>query len=89
MLSALEGRVTNLKKSMGGMKKILKEHIEELNGELVIYKAALGNRVLVAVPNPKVDVLKPNEFKGTRFCKGCRQLLMKNRAILLCQKHHR
>ncbi|KAG8482584.1 hypothetical protein CXB51_024381 [Gossypium anomalum] len=45
----------------------LKEQIEELMGELNIYKVALENGVLVVAPKPKVDVSKPKEFNGTRF----------------------
>ncbi|XP_040964578.1 uncharacterized protein [Gossypium hirsutum] len=45
----------------------LKEEIAELKGELIIYKAALGNRGLAAVANkPNIDVPKPKEFKGSR-----------------------
>lgn len=47
----------------------LKEQIDELKGELNIYKASLGNEVLVAAPKPKVDVSKLKEFNETRFAK--------------------
>ncbi|KAH1030601.1 hypothetical protein J1N35_042775 [Gossypium stocksii] len=48
---------------------VLKEHIEKLKGELVIYKAALGNEVLVATPKLKVDVLKLKKFNEPRSAK--------------------
>ncbi|KAH1073345.1 hypothetical protein J1N35_025673 [Gossypium stocksii] len=48
---------------------VLKEQIEKLKGKLIIYKVALGNRVLTAAPKPKVDIPKPKEFKRIRSTK--------------------
>ncbi|MBA0735182.1 hypothetical protein Gogos_019050 [Gossypium gossypioides] len=50
------------------MVTVLKEEIDELNGELKIFKATLGNEILASKLNRQVmDVLKPKEFKGARF----------------------
>ncbi|MBA0741669.1 hypothetical protein Gogos_014804 [Gossypium gossypioides] len=45
----------------------LKEEINELKGELKIFKAAVGNRMLASKPKQQVmDVPKPKAFKGAR-----------------------
>ncbi|MFQ6649511.1 hypothetical protein Gotur_023150 [Gossypium turneri] len=45
----------------------LKEEINELKGELKIFKAAIGNGMLASKPKPQaIDVPKPKAFKGAR-----------------------
>ncbi|MBA0818164.1 hypothetical protein Gohar_022276 [Gossypium harknessii] len=45
----------------------MKKEIEELKGELAIYKAALSNGILPSRPKQQViDVPKPEKFKGAR-----------------------
>ncbi|KAK8308846.1 hypothetical protein V6Z12_D02G088300 [Gossypium hirsutum] len=45
----------------------MKKEIEELKGELVIYKAALSNGMLSSMPKQQaMDVPKPEKFKGAR-----------------------
>ncbi|MFQ6624355.1 hypothetical protein Gotur_003828 [Gossypium turneri] len=45
----------------------MKKEIEELKGELVIYKAALSNGMLSSRPKQQaMDVPKPEKFKGAR-----------------------
>ncbi|MFQ6664807.1 hypothetical protein Gotur_031794 [Gossypium turneri] len=45
----------------------LKEEINELNGELKIFKAAIGNGMLALKSKPQaMDVPKPNAFKEAR-----------------------
>ncbi|MBA0749213.1 hypothetical protein Gogos_003162, partial [Gossypium gossypioides] len=44
-----------------------KEQIGELKGELIVYKVALGNRMLASAPKQcKMNFPKLNEFKETR-----------------------
>ncbi|KAH1072521.1 hypothetical protein J1N35_024849 [Gossypium stocksii] len=57
------------------MVSALKEHIQELKGELIIYKATFGNEVLAATPKLKLDVLKPKEFNGMRSAKDVDKFL--------------
>ncbi|KAH1038556.1 hypothetical protein J1N35_040299 [Gossypium stocksii] len=48
----------------------MKNKIEELRGELTIYKAALSNGMLSSRPKQQVmDVLKLKKFKGARFAR--------------------
>ncbi|MFQ6662835.1 hypothetical protein Gotur_030557 [Gossypium turneri] len=45
----------------------MKKEIEELKGELTIYKATLSNGMLTSRPNQQaMDVPKPENFKGAR-----------------------
>ncbi|MBA0869024.1 hypothetical protein Goshw_022251 [Gossypium schwendimanii] len=56
----------NLKDMMLAMKK----EMEELNGELMIYKVALSNRMLFLRPKQQaMDVPKSKKFKGARFAR--------------------
>ncbi|MBA0753963.1 hypothetical protein Gogos_021890 [Gossypium gossypioides] len=44
-----------------------KEEINELKGELKIFKATIGNGMLASKPKPQaMDVPKPKAFKGAR-----------------------
>ncbi|KAL4379296.1 hypothetical protein GQ457_02G038830 [Hibiscus cannabinus] len=45
---------------------ILKKVIEELRGELCVYKTAVTNGVMSGTPSTPIEVPKPKEFKGTR-----------------------
>ncbi|KAH1031951.1 hypothetical protein J1N35_044125 [Gossypium stocksii] len=65
MISALEVRDDVLK----AVVLTLKEQIEELKGELTIYRVVLGNRMLVVVLKTTVDNTKLKEFKGMRSAK--------------------
>ncbi|MFQ6629072.1 hypothetical protein Gotur_006579 [Gossypium turneri] len=48
----------------------MKKEIEELNGEVRIYKAALSNGILCSRPKQQaMDVPKSEKFKGTRSAK--------------------
>ncbi|KAB2057262.1 hypothetical protein ES319_A11G157100v1 [Gossypium barbadense] len=59
----LAERDENLEDMMLAMKK----EIEELKGELTIYKAALSNGMLSSKPKQQaIDVPKPEKFKGAR-----------------------
>ncbi|MBA0794349.1 hypothetical protein Gohar_018685 [Gossypium harknessii] len=45
----------------------MKKEIEELKGELTIYKAALSNGMLSSRPKEQaMDIPKPEKFKGAR-----------------------
>ncbi|KAH1047685.1 hypothetical protein J1N35_038469 [Gossypium stocksii] len=57
----VDDRITDGDDALEAMMTTLKEETAELKGELIIYKATLGNGGLVAVAP------KPNEFKGARF----------------------
>lgn len=70
--------------NLEAMVMTLKKQIEELKGELVICKAALGNKVLAATPKPKVDVSKKKEFKEMSSSRDVDNLLWGNGAILSC-----
>ncbi|MBA0750682.1 hypothetical protein Gogos_002079 [Gossypium gossypioides] len=48
----------------------MKKEIEELKGELTIYKATLSNGMLTLKPNQQaMDVPKPENFKSARFAR--------------------
>ncbi|MBA0879547.1 hypothetical protein Goshw_023368, partial [Gossypium schwendimanii] len=46
----------------------MKKEIEELKGELTIYKAALSN-MMFSSEQQAIDVPKPEKFKGTQFAR--------------------
>lgn len=59
----------------------------KLKGELVIYKVALGNKVLASGSKQrKMDVFKLKEFKGTRSVLGVDNYFG-DRTILSCNWH--
>ncbi|KAL4279289.1 hypothetical protein GQ457_03G013090 [Hibiscus cannabinus] len=45
---------------------VLKKEVEELRGELRVYKTTVTNGVMSGTPTSPIDVPKPKEFKGTR-----------------------
>ncbi|MBA0614615.1 hypothetical protein Godav_014885, partial [Gossypium davidsonii] len=54
-------------KNLEDMVLAMKKEIEELKGELTIYKAALSNGMLFSRPKQQaMDVPKPEKFKGAR-----------------------
>ncbi|MFQ6659654.1 hypothetical protein Gotur_028462 [Gossypium turneri] len=62
---ALEAMMMALKEETMASTRALSTRIEELEGKLALYRAAMGNRVSsVALSNE--DVPKPKEFVGTR-----------------------
>ncbi|KAH1092210.1 hypothetical protein J1N35_019467 [Gossypium stocksii] len=82
VLNTLVGELIEKEDAPEAMVWALKEEIEELNEELNIYKATLENRVLVVAPMPKVDVLKPKEFNGTRFANDVDNFLRRINGIV-------
>ncbi|KAG8473558.1 hypothetical protein CXB51_035799 [Gossypium anomalum] len=61
-------KLTGRDDAIRAMMTTLKEEITKLKGELIIYKATLGNGGFAAVASkPNVDVSKPKEFKETRW----------------------
>ncbi|MBA0864911.1 hypothetical protein Goshw_007196 [Gossypium schwendimanii] len=72
MLLALKGKVTNLEESMSSVKETLKE----LEGELALYRAAVGKGKLTLAPKQhKMDIRKSKEFNGTRFARDVENFL--------------
>ncbi|KAK8366718.1 hypothetical protein V6Z12_A02G137800 [Gossypium hirsutum] len=62
-MKKLAERDENLEEMMLAMKK----EIEELKGELTIYKATLSNGMLSSKPKQQaMDIPKPEKFKGAR-----------------------
>ncbi|MBA0609923.1 hypothetical protein Godav_010846 [Gossypium davidsonii] len=54
----------------------MKKEIEELKGDLTIYKAALSNEMLSSRPKQQaMNVLKPENFKGARSARDVDNLL--------------
>ncbi|MBA0777582.1 hypothetical protein Gotri_005589 [Gossypium trilobum] len=53
----------------------LNTRIEELEGELMVYRILMGKKVLGATSSHKIDVLKPKKFKGARSARDVDNLL--------------
>ncbi|KAH1130163.1 hypothetical protein J1N35_001541 [Gossypium stocksii] len=48
--------------------KVMMAKFEEFEGQLIVCKAVVGKGMLASISmQRKIDVLKPNEFKGMRF----------------------
>ncbi|KAK5784709.1 hypothetical protein PVK06_039235 [Gossypium arboreum] len=58
-----------LKEETKATMNALNTRIEELQGELVVCRAILGNRFLSATVNYEMDVTKLEKFKRARFAK--------------------
>ncbi|MBA0642613.1 hypothetical protein Goklo_026969, partial [Gossypium klotzschianum] len=63
----MENKLAGKDDAIEAMVTALKEEINELKGELKIFKAAIGNGMLASKPKQKaMDVPKPKAFKGPR-----------------------
>ncbi|MBA0776225.1 hypothetical protein Gotri_011245 [Gossypium trilobum] len=68
----LEASIVTLKEET----KVVIEKLEELEGELALYRAAVGKGKLTLVPKQhKMDILKSKEFNGTRFARDVEDFL--------------
>ncbi|MBA0794291.1 hypothetical protein Gohar_018639 [Gossypium harknessii] len=57
--------------NLENMVLVMKKEIEELKGELTIYKASLSNGMLSSRPKQQaIDVPKLEKFKGARSARG-------------------
>ncbi|MBA0642050.1 hypothetical protein Goklo_026512 [Gossypium klotzschianum] len=66
-ISSSENKLTGKDDALKAMVTALKEEINELKGELKIFKAAIGNGMLATKSKPQaMDVPKPKAFKGVR-----------------------
>ncbi|KAL4273822.1 hypothetical protein GQ457_13G014600 [Hibiscus cannabinus] len=45
---------------------VVKKKVEELRGELRVYKTTVTNGVMFGTPSTPIDNQKPKEFKGSR-----------------------
>ncbi|MBA0667088.1 hypothetical protein Goklo_000212 [Gossypium klotzschianum] len=60
-------KLTEMDETLKDMVLAMKKEIEELKGELTIYKAALSNGMLSSrLKQQAMDVPKPEKFKGAR-----------------------
>ncbi|KAH1038892.1 hypothetical protein J1N35_040635 [Gossypium stocksii] len=64
---ALEIMVMALKEETIATMGALSTKIKEFEGKLAVCQATLGKGVLGTTLNHEINVLKPNNFKGTRF----------------------
>ncbi|KAK8302979.1 hypothetical protein V6Z12_D04G121100 [Gossypium hirsutum] len=63
-------KVAERDEALEDMVLAMKKEIEELKGELAIYKAALSNGMLSSrLEQQAMDVPKPEKFKGARFAR--------------------
>ncbi|MFQ6663404.1 hypothetical protein Gotur_030949 [Gossypium turneri] len=66
-IGSLKNKLAGKDNALEAMVTALKEEINELKGELKIFKAAIGNGMLASKPKPQaMDVLKSKVFKGAR-----------------------
>ncbi|KAK5824547.1 hypothetical protein PVK06_019325 [Gossypium arboreum] len=66
-IGSSENKLAGKDNALKAMVTTLKEDINELKGELKIFKAAVGNGMLASKPKQQaMDVPKPKAFKGTR-----------------------
>ncbi|MFQ6663417.1 hypothetical protein Gotur_030961 [Gossypium turneri] len=66
-ISSSKNKLARKDDALEAMVIALKEEINELKGELKIFKAAIGNGMLASKPKPQaMDVPKPKVFKGPR-----------------------
>ena len=67
LLEFTEVKLAEKDEALEDMVLAMKKEMEELKGELMIYKAALSNGVLSSRPKQQaMDVPKPEKFKGAR-----------------------
>ncbi|KAK8299136.1 hypothetical protein V6Z12_D05G303000 [Gossypium hirsutum] len=66
-IGSSENKLAEKNDALEAMVTALKEEINELKGELKIFKAAIRNGMLASKPKPQaMDVPKPKAFKGAR-----------------------
>ncbi|MFQ6657181.1 hypothetical protein Gotur_026966, partial [Gossypium turneri] len=66
-IGSSENKLAGKDDALEAMVIALKKEINELKGELKIFKAAVGNGMLASKPKPQaMDVPKPKAFKGAR-----------------------
>ncbi|MBA0648356.1 hypothetical protein Goklo_016099, partial [Gossypium klotzschianum] len=66
-IGSSENKLAEKDDALEAMVTALKEEINELKGELKIFKAAIGNGMLASKSKPQaMDVPKPKVFKGAR-----------------------
>ncbi|MFQ6623093.1 hypothetical protein Gotur_002242 [Gossypium turneri] len=66
-IGSSENKLAGKDDALEDMVTALKEEINELKGEVKIFKAVIGNGMLASKPKPQaMDVPKPKAFKGAR-----------------------
>ncbi|MBA0626881.1 hypothetical protein Godav_004467 [Gossypium davidsonii] len=60
------------------MMESLKKHVDELKGELILCKVAIGNGELVVTPKHKNDASKSKKFKRTKSIRDANNFLCIN-----------
>ncbi|MFQ6635155.1 hypothetical protein Gotur_012074 [Gossypium turneri] len=67
LLESTAEKLAERDENLEDMVLAMKKEIEELKGELTIYRAALSNGMLSSRPKQQaMDVPKPEKFKGAR-----------------------
>ncbi|MBA0693926.1 hypothetical protein Goari_004265 [Gossypium aridum] len=72
---ALEPGMIVMKEENKAIVMTLNTRIEELEGELMVYRILMGKNVLGAISIHKINVLKPKKFKGARSARDVDNLL--------------